>query len=303
MNWPGGASMALLLSHDVDQVHDRGFYRTLGDVNHLQNVVRGREAGDVRACARRIARSVLSPKPLRRQFEALLGIEGAHGFRSTFFFLEGARWSRYGSRYRLDDPRVRALGRTLLDAGCEIGVHGGWFDLDSAAGYRRSADRVENAFGVRPTGIRNHFLSFTGVATWKAQREAGFEYDSTWGWTDRIGHRDGRMHPFEPVDPESERPLGLVVLPLTVMDTALFRGGRLSGDAAVEAVVSVALETARAGGLLTLLWHNNYFDEPEYSDWQETYREVLRRLAELGPWCATGSEIVSWWRSAREGRA
>lgn len=295
--------MALFLSHDVDQIHDRGVYRTLGDVNHLRRVLAGNEAGDAGECARRIARSLFNPKDLRRQFESILRIEEAHGWRSTFFFLEGARWSPYGARYSLEDQRVRDLGSTLLGAGCEIGVHGGWYDLDDAEGYRRSADRGENAFGVRPTGIRNHFLRFTGVATWKAQREAGFEYDSTWGWTDRIGHRDGRMHPFEPVDPESEKSLGLVVLPLSVMDTALFRGGRLAGAAAVEAVVSVALETARAGGLLTLLWHNNYFDEPEYSGWQETYREVLRRLAELRPWCATGSEIVSWWRSAREGRA
>ncbi|MBN2108831.1 MAG: hypothetical protein JW832_15500, partial [Deltaproteobacteria bacterium] len=40
--WPGGAEFALFLSHDVDQVHDRGLYRTLADINHLRRVLRGR---------------------------------------------------------------------------------------------------------------------------------------------------------------------------------------------------------------------------------------------------------------------
>lgn len=288
--------MALFLSHDVDQIHDRGFYRTLGDVNHLRRVLGGREAGETRACVRRIARSILAPKDARRQFDSLLAIESRHGWRSTFFFLEGARWSRYGSRYSLRDPRVRGVAEMILRAGGEIGVHGGWFDLDRADGYRRSANRVQEAFGVRPVGIRNHYLRMTGSRTWRAQCEAGFMYDATFGWNERLGPRDGRMLPFAPEDGEGPGLDGFVVLPLTIMDGTLFRHLGLGREKALETALEVVERTARSGGLLSLLWHNNYFDEPEYRDWEETYRLLLDRIAGYEPWCATGAEIAAFWR-------
>lgn len=250
----------------------------------------------MRLCLRRIVRSILDPKDLRRQFDTILRIEGRYGWRSTFFVLEGARWSRRGSRYSLGDLRIRELGRMLIDAGCELGVHGGWFDLNDAAGYRRSADRVAEAFGMRPVGIRNHFLRFTGHATWNAQCSAGFEYDATFGWNDRLGPREGMLLPFEPeLDPEDGR-RRFVVLPLGIMDTTLFRHLGLRGEAALAAAVAVVDQTVQAGGLLTLLWHNNFFDEPEYREWQEVYEEILAYVATQNPWCATGAEIASYWR-------
>ena len=51
---------------------------------------------------------------------------------------------------------------------------------------------------------------------------------------------------------------------------------------------------------MTLLWHGNFFNEPEYWDWQWVCERLLDRFAKLKPWCATGAEINDWWR-AREG--
>jgi hypothetical protein len=48
--------------------------------------------------------------------------------------------------------------------------------------------------------------------------------------------------------------------------------------------------------LVTLLWHNDCFNEPEYREWQWTYEQLLSRLAARRPWCATGAEIAAWWR-------
>jgi peptidoglycan/xylan/chitin deacetylase (PgdA/CDA1 family) len=239
---------------------------------------------------------VLRPKHWRRQFERILEIESAHGWRSTFFFLEGNRWSRYGARYTLEDPPIRDLAALLLSSGCEIGVHGGYHDFNSAEGYRRSADSIARAFGVRPVGIRNHFLKFSHPETWKAQAQAGLLYDATFGFNDRPGFRDGRMHPFVPKDPQSGAPIDIMVLPLTVMDSALFRVLGLGPEQALRELEGV-LDTARAGGgLLTLLWHNNFFDEPEYRVWEEVYVEFLRRIAAFKPFCGTGAQITQWCR-------
>jgi peptidoglycan/xylan/chitin deacetylase (PgdA/CDA1 family) len=295
--WPNDAPFALFLSHDVDQVHDRGVFRTLGDVNHLRRVLISGEAGDIKGCRRRIVRSLFRPKDWRPQFERVLEIEAAFGWRSTFFVLEGYRWSRYGSRYRLEDRRIQSLAAMLIAGGSEIGVHGAYHDFNSAVGYRRSADRIEAAFGVRPVGIRNHFLRFSFPQTWKAQADAGFLYDATFGWNDRIGPQDDRWWPFEAHDPDSGEAIGLTVLPLTIMDTTLFRQLKLDKAGALACLDETFARAAATGGLVTLLWHNNYFDEPEYADWEEVYTEGLRRAAEYRPYCATGAEIAMWWRT------
>ena len=87
------------------------------------------------------------------------------------------------------------------------------------------------------------------------------------------------------------------------MDVTLFRNLGLAGEAALEAAWRAIEPVAQAGGLVTLLWHNNYFNEPEYRDWQWTYEQLLERLAALKPWCAPGAEIERWWRANAENSA
>lgn len=295
--WPDGRPFALFLSHDLDQVYDRGVYRTLADLNHLRRLLLGRENGRAGACVRRIGRSIFRPKAPAAQVERVLEIEARYGWRSTWFFLEGRTAARYGARYEPEERPIREIARRLVDSGCEIGVHGSYYDFNDPEGYARSASRLRAAFGTRPVGIRNHYLRLSGEATWKAQRSAGFEYDATFGWNDQLGPREGRMLPFEPeIGPGSEG-RRFVVLPLSVMDTTLFRHLGLRGEAALAAAVEVVDRTAQAGGLLTLLWHNNFFDEPEYRDWQEVYEKLLAYVANQEPWCATGAEIADFWRS------
>jgi len=184
-------------------------------------------------------------------------------------------------------------------SGGEIGVHGGYHDFNDAAGYRRSADRIEAAFGVRASGIRNHMLRHEGLRTWEAQERAGFIYDASFGLNDRAGFRDGRMFPFLPCDSLTGKSLGIVALPLAVMDGAMFRSMRLRKEGALAVLRGLLDEAERAGGLLSVLWHNNYFDEPEYAEWEETYEAFLALAAERRPWCATGAEIAAHWAAGR----
>jgi hypothetical protein len=76
------------------------------------------------------------------------------------------------------------------------------------------------------------------------------------------------------------------------MDVTLFnsRGGDFHSP--IDVAWSAIQPVIDQGGLVSLLWHNNYFDEPEYREWHETYRMLLVRLARLRPWCAPGAEIA-----------
>ncbi len=296
-DWPENRPFGLFLSHDIDQIHDRELFRVLADFNHIRRVVARGERGSVALALRRIARALVAPKPAEKDFQTILEIEARHGFRSTFFVLHDPYWSRNGPRYRLSCPEIRRIAALVRSAGCEIGLHGGYLRFNRADGYRESRAALRAALGVEAIGIRNHFLRFSGADTWAAQEAAGFGYDASFGYSDRLGPREGRIAPFVPDG------RNILELPLTVMDVTLFRNLGLDGKAALEAAWNAVEPAIQAGGLVTLLWHNNYFNEPEYRDWQWTYEQLLARLAARNPWCAPGAEIDAWWRGRMENRA
>jgi len=231
-----------------------------------------------------------------------LEIEARHGFRSTFFWLHDCRWKWHGVRYSFRDPAVREIARMARDAGCEMGVHGGYYRFNDAGAYRESREAVSESFGVEATGIRNHYLRFSYPETWRAMDEAGFAYDATFGYRALPGARSGLAWPFFAFDAEAGKRLDLLELPLTIMEVSVFNSLGLGGDEALDYCERLAGRLAGCGALVSLLWHNDYFADPEFADRQRVYEELLARLAERRPWCATGAEINEWWR-ARAGVA
>lgn len=298
--WPAGAQFGLFLSHDIDKIHDREPFYVLGAANHIRRMLMGGEKGSVGLALRRLGRALFAPKPPELDFQTILELEARHGFRSTFFVLHDRGGCRRGSRYPLTAPALRRIVKMIAAAGGEIGLHGGYYRFNQAAGYRESREVLREILGVETIGIRNHFLRFSGPETWLAQEAAGFRYDATFGYSDRLGPREGRRWPFIPEDPTTGRKMDLVELPLTVMDMTLFRNLGLDGEGALAAAWEAIEPLIQAGGLVTLLWHNDYFNEPEYADWQWTYEQLLARLAARNPWCATGAEIAEWWRTQAE---
>ncbi len=298
--WPDGRGFGLFLSHDIDQIHDRELFNLLAIANHIRRICFEKEPGRAGLAIQRLLRALVCPKAAERSFQAILDIERQRGFRSTFYVLHDPYWSRHGPRYTLWSAALLRIVEMLRSAGCEIGLHGGYYRFNQADRYRESREALREALGVEAAGIRNHYLRFSHPETWLAQEAAGFRYDATFGFPDRLGPREGHTLPFFPTDPATGRTLDVVALPLTVMDVTLFLSLRLKGEQALEAAWSAIEPVIEAKGLVSLLWHNNYFDEPEYRDWQWVYEQLLERLAALGPWCATGAEIAEWWRGRRQ---
>jgi len=295
-NWPDNRPFALFLSHDIDQIHDRELFRILADINHIRRIWIQGEKGSAPLAMRRLVRSLFFPKPVGNDFKTILELESCYGFHSSFYVLHDPYWSRNGPRYTLNSKALHKIVQLILDTGGELGLHGGYYRFNQAALYRESCDALRLAFGIRAVGVRNHFLRFSYPDTWLAHEDAGLQYDATFGYNDVLGPRDGRILPFFPVDPQTGRQMNILVLPLTVMDVTLFRNLGLNGKDALSAAWGAIEPVIQAGGLVSLLWHNNYFNEPEYWDWQWVYEKLLERLSALNPWCATGAEISEWWR-------
>lgn len=289
--WPNNSKFALLLSHDVDELYSRELFRILGDINHLRRIWAEGEPGRAVACIKRIARALIKPRPPGEDINTILAIERMHGYRSTFFLLEDETFNRYGGRYRYADPIVRRIVENIRTANCEIAVHGAYHNGNSATRYRQQARSFATAFGESSKGIRNHYLRHDGLITWQAQHIAGYEYDASFGNNEMAGIKEMIAHPFHPLNGHS-----FVVLPMTIMDSSIFRRMRLSENEAMSLCRKIADEVADRNGLLCLSWHNNFFGDPEYDYWQRCYEMLLEILSERRPYCATGIEIARWWR-------
>ncbi len=271
--FPEGKTFGLCLTHDIDLLKPQTF----------RNI-------RIPASARKLLKRTSSKFRTAWDFKGTMDLEEDFGAKSTFFFMALASGEE-DHNYGLSDvgPEIASI----RDRGWEIGLHGGHkASLDSVA-LRAEKARLEKAAGVKVLGCRNHYLKIKVPTTWRYQIEAGFEYDSTLGFADSIGFRNGMCHPFIPFDLKACEPLDIVELPLGVMDGSLFDYMGLDPGRAWEAARPLIDSVAGLGGVLTVLWHNTHM-QGEYLDF---YRKMLEYCSRKGAWMAPGRDFERWWRT------
>lgn len=227
-------------------------------------------------------------------------IAAEKGARSSFFVVPfknepgrgnrgpapGWRATRYGAADVL--PQIR----TLMSAGCEIGLHGidAWTD---AASGRSELEEIRRVTGIEDVGVRMHWLYFDEHSPTKLEA-AGAAYDSTVGYNETVGYRAGTTQVYKPL--QTQR---LLELPLHVMDTALFFGSHLnlSPEDARQRVRSILENAERLGGCVTVNWHDRSI-APERL-WDGFYDHLVEELRSRDAWFATAAEAVRWFRKRR----
>ncbi|MDI6880393.1 MAG: hypothetical protein QMD16_13670 [Desulfitobacteriaceae bacterium] len=238
----------------------------------------------------------LARDPWQEGLHRTLEIEKRHGVRSTLFFIPFAKTPGYTPEGKRA-PNKRAayyelkacadLLQHLERNGWEVGVHGidAYRDLESAKAELEVIRRLLP--GKDRIGIRMHWLYHLGERTWRILEAAGYAYDATFGWNERIGFPSGQYRPFIP-----EGMNKLVVLPLNIQDGALLGEWHqfLSKQQAWEQVEQVLTKAKEVGAVVTVLWHNNSFVAPRYWGW--LYELILKRAREDGAYICRACDAV-----------
>jgi hypothetical protein len=198
---------------------------------------------------------------------------------------------RRAAAYDVDD--LTYATPRLLEAGCELGVHGidAWHDATKGVDEMR---RV-SALTTHPrTGIRIHWLLRDHANTVRALEQAGYDYDASLGYNDTVGYRNGTAQVFRPL--EAQR---LLELPLHIQDGALFfhRNLDLAYDDAWARCAELLGDRADLGGVLTVLWHDRSH-APERL-WGGFYVRLVEALRSVDVWFATARDVVGWFRRRR----
>lgn len=309
---PEGHDFICCLTHDVDffGIRRHKFDRTLAgfiyraSVGTLLDLVRGRRS--LAEAARNWLAFCSLPfvfvgvvPDFWRPFEDYAKVED--GRRSTFFLvpfkgrpgfaLDGSINAWRATPYGIAD--IEGEVRKASDRGCELAVHGidAWRDADAG---REEMRQLSSLTGKKTAGIRMHWLYFSADSP-RTLENAGFDYDSTWGYNEAVGYRAGTSQVFRPVGSET-----LMELPMSIMDSALFSSGRmnLGREKASQLCRRIVTNARHFGGTLVINWHERSL-APERL-WGGAYRELLGEVGKGDrAWFAKAGEAVEWFRWRR----
>ncbi|MCS6316242.1 MAG: hypothetical protein H8K05_00355 [Nitrospira sp.] len=212
---PAGHDFICCLTHDVDffGIRRHRFDRTMGgflyraSIGSLIDLLRSRRSpADLLknwlAC---LSLPLVLAKVLPdfwRPFEDYAKVES--GDRSTFFLVPfrgkpGLATDGSVHAWRAVPYGIAEIEGEVTQAakrGSELGVHGidAWRDTGAGREEKRQLIGVTNQTTV---GIRMHWLYFDADSP-KRLEEAGFDYDSTWGYNEAVGYKAGTLQAFRP---------------------------------------------------------------------------------------------------------
>ncbi len=276
--YPGNKKFAICLTHDIDYVFKsvRGCLRT-----SLGAAI----GGDIDQSLH-IPINAISKK--HWNFKEIMDLESKYGAKSTFFFLALKPGER---EYSFDIQKLTNELEYITSRGWDIGLHGGheaYNDLDQ---LKMEKLRLENALGKKVIGYRNHFLHFKTPYTWEIASNAGFKYDSTFGYADCAGFRNGMCHPFKPFNLNTGKEIDIWEIPVNFMDCTLLRDYmRLDVEKSWALIKRTIDNVERYNGVVTIIWHNNFM----YGKYLDLYKKILDYSFKKDAWLCSADELYEW---------
>jgi peptidoglycan/xylan/chitin deacetylase (PgdA/CDA1 family) len=233
-------------------------------------------------------------------FKQIIAIEQQYNATSTFYFLSSPE-DIFGYKYLLDE-NIEILGY-IKDQGCEIGYHTGYYHYDDCEKITKEKTHMEKTIGESIVGVRNHALRFQTPRTWEILAKAGFEYDSTYGYIDMIGFRNGLCHPFVPYNIKTKRPIDILEIPLNIQDWTVSFIMKNNPHQAWN-LIKQLLDTVRKNhGVLNILWHNWTFSFPTSigtmfeKEWTSLYEKILKYATEHNAWISNCKDFNDYYQN------
>ena len=287
--WPEGFRFAACLTHDIDHIHPNWKHIFSATLKLLKNQ-------RLVESFKRFFGGITKSKSLNPywNFRYIIELENKYDAKSTFFFKSATR--DFGSVYDINELTDEFA--YIVDMGWEVGLHGGYYSYNDPKELAKERERVEKVVGKRVIGVRMHYLRFQVPDTWNLLAQLGFKYDTTFGYPDMPGFRNGMCHPFKPYDLNKDAEIDILEIPLVVMDTTFYGYMRISPSKAYDIIKRLIDVTERNNGVITILWHNNTFDELRYGDWAKLYEKILMYLKEKKAWMTSAEEIYNYWISS-----
>jgi len=222
-------------------------------------------------------------------FEEIMDLEERYDAKSSFYIL-ALENDDPGFNFHISDLKNELS--QIIDRDWEVGLHGGHEAYNNYKTLITEAKRLENVIDKKVIGYRNHYLRFSIPDTWEILRDAGFMYDTTFGYADCVGFRNGMCHPFKPYNLKTDDFINILEIPLSVMDVTLEGYMQLDMKTAWNYIKILIDNVSKCNGVLTILWHNTSMVNEKLS----FYEKILKYCQESNAWMTSGKDIWTWWK-------
>ena len=274
------------LTHDVDAVSKTQAIRFKQTAFHGFNACRYLLKGKFGDAVHKLGKALrfLFSQDDYWCFDQIISLEEKLGVKSTFNFYAGKPGNARTYKERLLDPaysvhmdRLREQIQHMSKAGWNIGLHpsfDAWSDNERLVNEKKT---LEAALADSVTVCRQHWLRFSFEKTWRNQEQAGFKLDTTLGFNDRSGFRNGAALKITPWDESRHSPMqDFSILPLVLMDSHLYDYELYAEEQRHEQIRYWIDEIKAVAGEATIVWHQRVMSR-DYQ-WSEGYRYLLNEV-------------------------
>lgn len=283
--WFGDKDFCIALTHDVDLLAHHTLRGVAGDFKRLAYATLYGKWSKAYFYSRALLNTPLQTFNGSDPFFNIKQIalqERELGFDSSFYFL-------FAHKHKLDGAEVRTYERLLgkavqdaLEAGCEVGVHGSTLAAEEFDELIFERERCQQMTGAKDVGLRFHNLRLDVRWSFNLIEKSGFIYDTTLGFPEKSGWRNGFSFPYRPYNFRLERAYNFIEIPLVIMDItfALERYRNLPVNAARDEIFQLLEIFKHWRGAGAISWHNTMFDPHLSQGYVQLYWDVLKWIAE-----------------------
>lgn len=265
-----GKNNAVFLSHDIDKVNGAWLEDSFSELKkkRLKSAVK-----------------LLLKKGIGRDawfnLQEIADLEKEHGANSTFYFLteKGKCQGVLNSDYEINHPLIKQEILSLKEQGFDIGIHGSYGSAFEAGKLNQEINKLP----VKVSSNRFHFLSWDPCETPGILENSSLKTDSSLGFSEHYGFRNGICHPFNIFDLKNDKACGILEYPLHLMDTTFQQTKYLNKNKTeiLNVFKELNREAKKFQGFVSVLWHNNFFSPYKYEGWREVYLDILKEASSV----------------------
>jgi len=280
IKYPNNKKFAVCLTHDIDLV----FYQNI----RINDLIKSLKDLKIKRSLKILYSKTNKVRVPGLSFNKIMDLEEKFDAKSSFYFLSLEK-NDLDFNFRPIDIKEDII--TIIDRGWEVGLHGGHKAYNDINKILKEKQQLEIITKKKIIGYRNHYLRFKVPETWEILKKAEFKYDTTFGYADCIGFRNGMCHPFKPFTLNSNKFIDIIEIPLIIMDGTLDRYMKLDFENSWIIIKQLIDIVSNLSGVITILFHNN-----DLTGWKlNLYKKILKYCYEKNAWMTSGENIWKNW--------